>query len=416
MSGPLPGSPGRAVGPDHPPGAADPTGIGRPGSPTGSGGVIEPRSGAEPNPAGTGPSRTSSGRGAVSPASSGTGSPDPGAIGPRSRTGPQNPFGSTGAPDSFGTGSQGRPGSSAAMSPFGTRSPGPFGSSPAMGALGGGAIGPESFGGGAADFPGGSGTAGSGAAVRLSALEFDVLTEHLELTRVPLVLRVPSPGRTHQERAELVEGVWRQLAARGLGDRRDLDPRLHRWLRLLTTPLSEVDGRAWFDRSVRLFAAADTADDAVLVVKEGEHLAFRPAAPSGLAREAVSVLPPAGAGPGRSVTVRSEDLDAAAAETGGDAEALEHRLRARGVRPDDAEALTAMVREAGARGQFGAAARDRLGRRVRAGRVVAFFDTPHGRYAQLRRDSPSGEAWSTIAPADTRRMIAHVEELRAEAG
>ena len=46
----------------------------------------------------------------------------------------------------------------------------------------------------------------------LSALEFDVLTEHLELTRVPLVLRVPSPGRTHQERAELVGGVWRQLA------------------------------------------------------------------------------------------------------------------------------------------------------------------------------------------------------------
>lgn len=245
-----------------------------------------------------------------------------------------------------------------------------------------------------------------------------MLIEHLNLEQVPLVLRVPSPGRTHRDRAELVDAAWRQLAARDLGDRRDLDPRLSRWLHLLIKPTSEVDGRCWFDRSLRLFGAAGSPehadDDAVLVVKDGDELTFRPAPVSGLAREAVSVLPAWTAGPGRSVTVRSADLDAAAAATGGRAEVLEHQLRRHGVRSDDAEALAAMIREAGARGQFGAAARDRIGRRVRGNRVVAFFDTPHGRYAQLRRNSPSGEAWSTIAPADSRRMIAHLDELRAE--
>ncbi|MER7078755.1 ESX secretion-associated protein EspG, partial [Saccharopolyspora kobensis] len=58
--------------------------------------------------------------------------------------------------------------------------------------------------------------------------------------------------------------------------------------------------------------------------------------------------------------------------------------------------------------------RDRFGRRVRADRVVGFFDTAHGRYAQLRRESPSGDVWSTIAPADARRLNGHLEELLTE--
>ncbi|MEU6133234.1 ESX secretion-associated protein EspG [Saccharopolyspora sp. NPDC047091] len=264
---------------------------------------------------------------------------------------------------------------------------------------------------------GGSALAGAGP-VRLSALEFDVLAEHLGLDTLPLVLRVPSPGRTWSERAELADSAWRSMGAKQLGDRRRLDPALDRMLRLLAHPESEVDGRTWFDRSVRVLAASGVPDgsgaDAVLVVKNEDALTLRPVSATGLVREATSVLPALGAGPGRSVTVRSADLDEAASATAGNAEALEGELVRRGVRGDDAEMLTSMVREAGARGQFGAAARDRLGRRVRAPRVVGFFDTPHGRYAQLRRDSPSGDSWSTVAPADGRRLIAHVDELLTE--
>ncbi|WP_344678625.1 ESX secretion-associated protein EspG [Saccharopolyspora taberi] len=253
----------------------------------------------------------------------------------------------------------------------------------------------------------------TGRAVRLSALEFDVLVEHLELGSMPLVLKVPSPGRTHTERAELVESAWRSLSGRALGDPADLDPWLERTLRLLARPLREVDGRLWLGRSVRVLAAAADGE-AALAVKDGDTLTLRPAAASGLPREAASVLPQLGPGPGRSVSVRSSDLDAAADEAGADVEALEAALRRRGVRADDAETLTSMVGEAGPRGQFGAAARDRLGRRSRAGHVVGFFDTAHGRYVQVRRESPSGDVWSTIAPVDSRRMTGHLEELLAE--
>ena len=54
-------------------------------------------------------------------------------------------------------------------------------------------------------------------------------------------------------------------------------------------------------------------------------------------------------------------------------EQLEAALRGRGMRGDDAHALATMITEAGHRGQFGAAARDRWGRRARPKRVVAFF-------------------------------------------
>jgi len=125
------------------------------------------------------------------------------------------------------------------------------------------------------------------------------------------------------------------------------------------------------------------------------------------------VLPPQPTGPGGSVTVRSADLDAAAEEAADDLQEFRAALRYRGVRTDDVQTLMRMISEAGPRGQFGAATRDRRNRRVRATHVVGFFDSPHGRYVQLRRASDSGEAWSTIAPADTRRLIRHIEELFA---
>ena len=250
--------------------------------------------------------------------------------------------------------------------------------------------------------------------VELSALEFDVLAEHLGLERLPLVLKVPSPGRTRTERAELVDSAWRSLSARGLGRPSDPDPELARMLRLLARPDREVDGRTWFGHSVRVLAARSAkADAAVLVVKDEDCLTLRPAATTGLPREAVSVLPQLPAGPGKSVTLRSADLDAAVAEAGQVRE-LGASLRRRGIRGEDAEVLPRMLREAQARGQFGAAARNRVNRRTRAAHVVGFFDTPRGRYVQLRRDSPSGDAWSTVAPVDTRRIIGHLDELLAD--
>ncbi|QGK71347.1 ESX secretion-associated protein EspG [Allosaccharopolyspora coralli] len=259
--------------------------------------------------------------------------------------------------------------------------------------------------------------------VELSALELDVVWEHLALGTLPLVIKVPSPGRTHQERSELVETVWNGLSARGLGDRGGLDADLEAMLRVLAEPHREVDGRLWLGRGVRVLAASAHAEDAnfgvpapgaVLAVKDGDVITMRAIAAAGLAREATGVLPPLPAGSGGSVTLRGADLDAAAAESGDDPERLRSALRGRGVRPDDVETLARMTTEVRGQGQFGAARREPGARRVRAERVVGFFDTPHGRYLQMRRDSASGDPWSTVAPVDARTLISHVEALHAD--
>ncbi|MCP2165432.1 ESX secretion-associated protein EspG [Goodfellowiella coeruleoviolacea] len=249
--------------------------------------------------------------------------------------------------------------------------------------------------------------------VTISALEFDVLWEHLRLDVMPLVLKVPSPGKTHQERAELTRRVWADLERRGLGRPVSLDPVLEDLLHLLNRPQQEVDGRVWLGRSIRVLAAAK-GQSAVLAVLDNDQLTLRPASSEGLPREALSVLPSAPAGTGHSVTLPSADLDAAAA-TATTPEELETALRGRGVREDDARTLARMIEDAGNRGQFGAAARDRYGRRVRADRVVSFFDTPRGRYVQMRRANAGTEPWSTMSPVDLRRLDQHLSELLADA-
>ncbi|GAB2854418.1 ESX secretion-associated protein EspG [Lentzea nigeriaca] len=250
--------------------------------------------------------------------------------------------------------------------------------------------------------------------VIISTLEFDVLWEHLGLETMPLVLKVPSPGKTREERRDIEDQVWRQLGARGLGGPRALDPTLEDLLHVLNRPQQEIDARLWLaERSVRVLAAGK-GQAGVLATLDGGQLVLRPAEADGLPREALTALPTAPAGEGHSITLPSADLDAAAASASSP-EALEAELRSRGLRGDDAHTLAEMVRDASNRGQFGAAARDKWGKRVRPDRVVAFFDTPKGRYLQMRRAVDGQPPWSTITPVDYRRMHHHLVELLAEA-
>jgi ESX secretion-associated protein EspG len=249
--------------------------------------------------------------------------------------------------------------------------------------------------------------------VIISTLEFDVLWEHLGLEMMPLVLKVPSPGKTREERRALEDQVWQQLGARGLGGPRSLDPTLEDLLHVLNRPQQEVDARIWLGRSVRVLAAGK-GQAGVLAVLDSGQLVLRPAEADGLPREALTALPPAAAGEGHSITLPSSDLDAAASSAA-TPEELEASLRKRGLRPDDAHTLAEMVRDASNRGQFGAAARDKWGKRVRPDRVVAFYDTPKGRYLQMRRATPGQPPWSTITPVDYRRLHHHLVELLTEA-
>jgi EspG family len=243
--------------------------------------------------------------------------------------------------------------------------------------------------------------------VTISTLEFDVLWEHCALESMPLVLRVPSPGRTDEERAKLVREAWTGLEARGLGRPVDLDPRLAHLLALLRRPDREIDGRLWIGSPLRVFVGA-SGEEAVLATLSGSSLTLREAEATGLPRFALSVLPPAPPGPGRSITLPTADFEAAA-KTATDPKAFEAALRDRGVR--DAELLADTIGDVVNQGQFGTATRDRWGRRIRAPRVVSFFDTAAGRYVQLRRAEPESEPWTTISPADHRRLLQLLTEL-----
>jgi hypothetical protein len=248
-----------------------------------------------------------------------------------------------------------------------------------------------------------------GEPITISPLEFDVLWDHLRLGELPLVLRVPSPGRTFAERRQLTAEVWQALEQRGLGHRLSVDDRLARLLRLLEKPDREIDGRFGATRGVRLLVAA-TKDDAVFAVLSKRGLVLSETAVTGLAREALSPLPVVAAGPGESITVRSSVLDAAAGAAT-TPEAFELALCRHDVRVRDASILRTMVAGVRRQGQFGAAARNRWGHRRRAQHVVGFFDTDHGRYLQLRTAAEDGQVWSTISPADNRLLTQQLSDL-----
>lgn len=249
--------------------------------------------------------------------------------------------------------------------------------------------------------------ASDGEPVSLSALEFDVLWEHLGLGEQPLILMVPSPGKTDEERAEYVQQAWSGMYGRGLGGPHNVNPDLERMVRLLERPEREVDARVVGGRA--MIAAVGT--DAVLAMYVGNTITLGPTSATSLAGTITALLPPAPAGPGRSVSMPTADFEAAAKEGGTDKHAFEQALYNRGVRGDDVAALLEMIKDVVATGNFGFAMRDHLGRRRRAERVVAYFDTEDGRYANVRKPGVDGSLWTTLSPADNRRLIGHVQSM-----
>ncbi len=245
----------------------------------------------------------------------------------------------------------------------------------------------------------------------ISALEFDVLWEHLRLEDMPVVLRVDSPGGTEGERQRLVQAAWTSLENKGYGRPVGLDPRLARMLRVLERPDSEIDARLWLDKHVRVLVAA-VEDYAVHASLIENNLVLREASLTGLPREALAGMPELPAGPGESVNLRSADFEAAALTALSKGQ-FTGALTAAGVHERDVDSLQRMVSDIIGQGQFGAAARDRWGHRIRTDHVVSFFDTEAGRYVQVRRPS-NGADWSTIAPVDGRRMHQHISSMYEE--
>ncbi|HEU0128297.1 MAG TPA: ESX secretion-associated protein EspG, partial [Pseudonocardiaceae bacterium] len=124
-------------------------------------------------------------------------------------------------------------------------------------------------------------------------------------------------------------------------------------------------------------------------------------------------LPGLRAGPGHSVTVRAENLDAATMLAGQDMPRLAEELIRRGERYHDAHALARICAQHGHLGQFGVLVRDHLGQQSAGRRVVGLHATPAGWYSQLRRAGHGG-TFVTITPASPAVVTAQVRDLLTE--
>lgn len=247
----------------------------------------------------------------------------------------------------------------------------------------------------------------------LSKLEFDVLWEHEKLPPKHEALTVPSPGRTHTERRQLVAQAFAGLEERGLVSRDRAAPELLDWLNLLAYPQLAIDSWVWTDHRISSLAVV-AGSSALLAAVDGPEVWLIPARKTAIAEAAVSVAGDVIAGPGLSVSVPTDVLTAADAEARGDTREFAAALSRAGVSGPDAKTMADMVREMNVRGQFCVTRMQRDQRMHRADRVVAFHDTPRGRYVHLAKPTADGRMWSTVTPADNRLLASCVQELMAE--
>lgn len=247
--------------------------------------------------------------------------------------------------------------------------------------------------------------------IELSGTEIEVCWKQLQLNELPIVLDVPTLGRTDTERRRLVAHTLDGLRGRSLFSERGIDPGLTEVLVTLARYHWAVEAWLLLDRPVRALAAC-RGETGVLAVLEGNRVRLVPCSAPYLLDELVR-LAGLSAGAGRSVSVRAENLDAAAQVAGQDMPRLAQELTHLGERQDDAQTLARMCTGHGRLGQFGALVRDHLGRQHCGQRVIGLHATPGGWYSQLRRTSHGG-TFVTVTPASREVVTTQLRELLAE--
>lgn len=239
---------------------------------------------------------------------------------------------------------------------------------------------------------------------RLAATEFEVVWGLLGLGERPVAIDVPFRGGTPDERRRVVQEVEDELRSRGQWRGRGLDPDLVARLALLARPSWSVDAWLAIDRPVRAMGAV-AGDRAAIGVVDGDEVTVGAASSYGVVDRLVALagITP---GPGESVSVPAEVLDAAAAAAEGDMNALAGSLRRQGEPADRAQLLARMCRDHHAFAQFGVTVHDPTEGRVRGRRVVALHATEQGWYLQIRR---GGHV--TVTPASAAQVSAQITEL-----
>ncbi|MDT7597581.1 MAG: hypothetical protein QOJ06_3127 [Pseudonocardiales bacterium] len=254
-----------------------------------------------------------------------------------------------------------------------------------------------------------------GITVELSHEEYRTAWQVLDLGTRHWNLDLPGiPELTDQERRAQAASTLEDLRARGLADRRGMVPELTDSLRLVASPVCEING--WVQAggaAVRLLAGS-RGEWAVLAMLDEHRLLVRTGPASELCTAVARQLLDRPAGPGSSVSVPSALLaePADGGKPGLTGQQLENRLTRGGVKPDSARSFGEMLRGAKpSAGKFGAARRDRNGKRHPAGAALVYLATERGGYTLQPLRGPDGTAWTTLAPATLTQLAQRIEQL-----
>ncbi len=250
---------------------------------------------------------------------------------------------------------------------------------------------------------------------RLSAVQWDVLTEALRLEGYPAPIQVRSHGRTDVERAHLRVEVGEELRRLGLVRAGRVEADLEAALRLLHRPASWVDS-VWLSDSaaqqpVRVLAARG-GTVGVCALQHPDRpgatvLEVIPAA--GLAAAVVGRLPahPPGCGVRRETPAVTIARTLSSERPGG---VLVSASPARTSVERERAAVSAILDQPHARaGQIAANVRDSAGR-VRRSQVLRWCDNPDGRYQIIITPRPDNRSL-TITPADPHRLATTLQYL-----
>jgi hypothetical protein len=244
-------------------------------------------------------------------------------------------------------------------------------------------------------------------------LELDVIGEALQLDVRPFPFDFPVHGDLIEDRIRLIGVVERTLTAKGIAD----GPRFADGVedlfgvfargRLAIAMLGTVDGELCCARAV--------TDDriGVLATQHGQVIRFTPVTPPSLVRAVLTLLPPAGPGPGRSVTITTEPP--AVRRPKQDEDLAGEILVSTGQPHDSAGVHRAVVEEIMRRPRMGSGyfAVTVRGRNAREGKptTMNWLDTDSGRYVVIPTTAADGRTHITYTPADQARLEQSLSHL-----
>jgi hypothetical protein len=248
--------------------------------------------------------------------------------------------------------------------------------------------------------------------IRVSASAFDILWTDLGFARgVPEPLSLHSVGGTHEERAEIRQAVYDNLADRGLVSGGSLDSALEARLDLLATAEVYVECEALADMSAEAPFRAVTAargKQAVLATQPSQTIALSSIRESEVFSAIVELLPELYPGPGYGVSLPVSALGGGVEDpvfgdrpASGRSGSHERQL---------SEVLAIQARPVYGAGQFSVRVRDEQGKLRRAG-GVSWFATDVGAYFGTVSPGRGGQEWLNVTPADAPRLISRLAAI-----